>query len=109
MLACQAPSAVKNKKNGLKTLTKLMDNLDNIPDLTTMIIGCIRHVQNGTTPTARSVGYVNFGSGITTRSIFEDQMEIGWTNFLCGRWGEKWKEAQQRQYLRIKKRKSARL
>ena len=66
-------------------------------------------MQNDITPTARSVGYANFGSGITTRSIFEDQTEIGWTNFLCGRWGVKWKEAQKRHYLRMNKRKSAHL
>ena len=34
---------------------------------------------------------------------------IGWTNFLCGRWGVKWKEAQQRHYLGMKSRKLARL
>ena len=70
MFACQAPSAVKNKEKELKGLTKLMDDLDTSPDLTTMIIRCIRHVQNNTIPTARSVGYENFGSGITTMSIF---------------------------------------
>ena len=90
----------ENKEKGLKVLTKLMDDLNSSPDLTTMIIGCITHVQNGTNLTARSMGYANFGSGITTRSIFEDQAEIGWTNILCGRWSVKWKEAQQRHYLK---------
>ena len=109
IFACQAPSAVNNKGKGLKGLTKLMGNHNTSPDLKIMIIGCIRHVQNGTTPMARSVGYANFGSGITTRSIFEDQAGIGWTNFLCGRCGVKWKEAQKRHYLRMNKRKSAHL
>ena len=74
-----------------------------------MITGIIRHVQNGTAPTAWSFGYANFGSGIITRGIFRNQTEIGWTNFLCGRWGVKWKEAQQRHYLGMKSRKLARL
>ena len=43
------------------------------------------------------------------KNIFEDQAEIGWTNFLCGRWGVKWKEAQKRHYLIMNKGKSARL
>ena len=70
IFACQAPSAVKNKEKGLKGLTKLMDYLETSPDLTTMIIGCIRYVQNSTTPTARSVGYAHFSSGITTKKYF---------------------------------------
>ena len=86
-----------------------MDDLDTAPDLKPMITGIIRHVQNGTAPTARSFGYANSNSGLTTRSIFRDQAENGWTNFLCGRWGVKWKEGQQRHYLRMKSRKSTRL
>ena len=84
MFACQAPSAVRNKEKGLQGLTKMMDELDTAPTLKPMIKGMIKHVQNGTAPTARSFGYANFGSNLTTRSIFRDQAEIGWTNFLCG-------------------------
>ena len=61
------------------------------------------------TPSAQSFGYANFGGGITIRSIIEDQVDIGWTNFLCGRWSVNWKEAQKRHYLRMNKRKAARL
>ena len=86
-----------------------MDELDTAPALKQMITGIIRHVQTGTAPNARSFGYANFGSNITTRSIFRNQAAIGWTNFLCGRWGVKWKEAQKRHHLRMKSRKSARL
>ena len=67
---------MKNKK-GLKGLTKLLDGLNTSPDLKPMIVGYIRYVQNGTTPTAQSVGYASFGGGITTRSIFEDKADIG--------------------------------
>ena len=109
MFAYQAPSAVRNKEKRLKGLTKLMDELDTAPALKPMITGIIRHVQTGTTPNARSFGYANFGSNLTTRGIFRDQAEIGWTNFLCGRWGVIWRKAQQRHYLRMKLRKSARL
>ena len=78
------------KEKGLKGLAKLMKDVDTTPDLKSMITGIIRHVQNGTTPNAWSFGYTNFGSGITTRTIFMNQAEIGLTNLLCGRWGVKW-------------------
>ena len=39
--------------------------------------------------------------------ILCDQAEIGWINFLCGRWSVKRKEAQKRHYLRMNKKKSA--
>ena len=100
-ITCQAPSAVKNKEKGLKGVLKLLDDLDTSPELKTMIVGGLRHAPNSTTPTSQSFGYTNFGGGITTRSIFEDQADIRWTNFLCGRWGVKWKEAQKRHYLRM--------
>ena len=109
MFTCQVPSALKNKEKGLKGITKLLDDLDTSPYLKKMIIKSFRHAQNGTTPTAQSFGYANFGGGITTRSIFEDQADIRWTNFLSRRWGVKWKEAQKRHYLRMNKRKSAQL
>ena len=90
-------------------MTKLLKDLDISPTLEKMIIGGLRHVHNATTPSVQSFGYGNFGNGITIRGIMEDQADIGWTNFLCGRWGVKWKEAQKRHYLRMNKKKSARL
>ena len=80
---------VKNKKKNLKGMTKLLDDLDTSPKLKTKIIGGLRHAQNSTTLTAQAFGYANFGGDITTGSIFEDQADIGWTYFLCGRWGVK--------------------
>ena len=87
-----------------------MEDLNTAPALQPMITGIIRHVQKGTSPTVYSFGFENFGGNLTrTISIFRDQSKIGWTNFLCGRWGVTWKLAQQRHYLKIKSRKSPRL
>ena len=107
MITCKAPIAVKNKEKGLTGLTKVLGDLDTLPTLTKMIIGSLRQVRNGTTLSVQSFGYANFGGGITIRGIIEDQADIGWTNFLCGRWSVKWREAQTRHYLRMNKRKSA--
>ena len=96
MFSYPAPSAAKNREKGLKSLEKMLDEYDTASSLKPMIIGTIRHVQSGTTPTGRSFGHAIFGGSLTTRSILEDQASIGWTNFLCGRWGMKWKEAQRR-------------
>ena len=86
-----------------------MEDMNTAPALMPMITGIIRHVQKGTTPTVHSFGFEKFGDNLTTISIFRDQSEIGWTNFLCGRWGVKWKLAQKRHYLKMKSRKSPRL
>ena len=64
-----------------------MEDLDTAPALQPIITGIIRHVQKGTAPTVHSFGFDKFGGNLTTISIFRDQSEIGWTNFLCGRWG----------------------
>ena len=102
-------TGVENRKKNLDSLAKDLKDLDTSPTLSTAIIGCLYHTHNGTTPSVREYGHVDFGGGITLRKIIEDQTSIGWTNFLCGRWGVKWKEAQRRHYLRMHKKKSARL
>ena len=109
MFACQSPEAVINKKEGLQSLTKLMEELNTAPALKPMITGIIRHVQKGAAPTNRSFDFANFGGNLTRRNIFRGQAEIGWTNFLCGRWGVTWRQAQQTHYLKTKSRKSVRL
>ena len=90
-------------------LTKVLDDHDTSPALKKMILGGLKLVHNATTPSVQEYGYVDFGGGITIRNIIEDQTDIGWTNFLCGRWGVTCKEAQRRHYLRMNKKKSARL
>ena len=77
MIACQAPKAVINKEKGLKSLKKLMEDLNTAPALQPMITGIIRHVQKATSPTVHSFGLENFGGNLTTISIFRDQSEIG--------------------------------
>ena len=109
MLTCQAPSAIANRKKNFDSLEKEMKDLETSPTIAKAIIGICNHVQNGTTPTTREYGHVDFGRGITLRNIIKDQARIGWTNFLCGRWGVKWKEAQRRHYISMNKKKSARL
>ena len=109
MLACKAPSAVENRKKNLNSLAKELKDLNTSPAIAKAIIGCYNHTHNGTTPSVREYGHVDFGGEITLRSIIEDQASIGWTNILCGQWGVKWKEAQRRHYLLMNKKKSARL
>ena len=89
MFTCKAPSAVENLKKNLDSLTKELKDLDTSPAIATAIIGCCNHAHNGTTPSVREYGHVDFGGGITVRNIIENQTSIGWTNFLCGQWGVK--------------------
>ena len=90
----------------LKSLTKVMEDLKTDPIIQLMICGASQHVQKNSVPTIQYVPFTNFGGNLTTISIFNDQSEIGWINFLCGRWGVTWKQAQQRHYLKIKSKKS---
>lgn len=85
MFTCKASTVVKNREKNFTGFTKVLEDLDTSPMLTKVIIGSLRHVHNGTTPSTQSFGYANFGGGITTRSIIEDQADIGWINFLYGR------------------------
>ena len=109
MFTYKGPSAVENRKKKLDILAKDLKDLDTSPALAKTIIGGLNHAHNSTTPSVREYGHFDFGGGLTLRKIIEDQTSIGWTNFLCGRWGVKWKEAQRRHYLRSKKKKSASL
>ena len=61
---------------------KVLDEYDTSPTVKKMIFGTLRHVHNNTTPSVQEYDYVDFGGGITVRSIMEDQADIGWTNFL---------------------------
>ena len=60
----------------------MLEELGTAPTLTTVIIGSIKHVYNGTTPTVNSFGQTHFGGSISRRGIIEDQFNIGWTNFF---------------------------
>ena len=109
MFTCPDPVAKNNHKKGLNKLQKKMENLDTVPIITRTILRGLRHVHNGTTPVPYSCGDFAFGGGITISGLMQDQADIGWINFLCGRWSVKWKEAQKRHYLWMNKKKSARL
>ena len=109
MFTCQGSTAVKNRKKNLARFTKVLDGLEKVPTITKVIIGSLRHVHNDNTPSVYSFDNANFGGDISIKGFIEDQADIGWTNFLCGRWTVKWKEAQMREYLQMNKRKSAHL
>ena len=106
MFTCQGPSAIKNREKNLKELKKELEDLATAPILTRTIIGGLRHVHNGTTPSPYSYGNALFDGGITISCIIRDQADIGWINFLCGQWSVKWKEAQRRHYLQMNTKKS---
>ena len=50
LFTCKAPTAVKNRGTSLTGLTKVLEDLNTSPMLTKRIIGSLRHVHNGTTP-----------------------------------------------------------
>ena len=93
----------------VKELKKELEDHKTARTITRTTIGTLKHAYNGTTSSVYSFGNVNYGRGITIRGILKDQAKIVWTNFLCGRWSMKWKEAQKKHYLRMNKKKSAHL
>ena len=48
-----------------------------------------------------------FGEGVTLSGIIADQEEIGWNNFVLGRWSTLWQQAQLLHYKSIGSKKSA--
>ena len=110
MFTCKGPLAVANREffsQGWQN--RLMNTYDISSMIKKMILGTLRHVHNNTTPSVQEYGYLDFGGGITVQSIMEYQANIGWTNFLCGRWRVKWKEVQNRHFIWMNKKKSPRL
>ena len=109
MFTCQATSATNNREKNLKGLKQKLEVLETAPIITRAIIGGLREVHKGGNPSAYSCGTGSFDGGITISGIIRDQADIGWINFLCGRFSIQWKEAQKRHYLRIGSKKSPRL
>mmetsp|Transcript_26289 Transcript_26289/g.28290 ORF Transcript_26289/g.28290 Transcript_26289/m.28290 type:complete len:201 (+) Transcript_26289:414-1016(+) len=107
MFSCQGPSAINNWKRNLKELQKEMEDLETTLIITRTIIKGLKHVHNGSTPSAYSFSDFVFEGGITISGIIRDLADIGWINFLCRKWSVKWKGAQKIHYLRINKKKSA--
>ena len=101
MFTCQAPSAIANREKNLTELKQELEGLETAPIITRAIIGGLREVHQGAIPSAYSCGTGSFDGGITISDIIRDQADIGWVNFLCGRFSVQWKEAQKRHYLRI--------
>ena len=56
---------------------------------------------------ALSVSVTDSNKNMNSYFHISDQADIGWINFLCGRWSVKWKEAQKRYYLWMNKKKFA--
>jgi len=61
------------------------------------------------TPILISLAAVTFEMDLLSPGILRDQADIGWLIFLSGCWSVKWREAQKCYYLRMNKKKSARL
>ena len=92
-----------------KNLTEFKQELEEwktAPMITQAMIGGLRAVHKGATPSVYSCGMGSIDGGITISGIIKDQADIGWINFLCGRFSIQWKEAQKRHYLRIGTKKS---
>ena len=109
MFTCQATSATDNLEKNLKGLKQKLEVLETAPIITRAIIGGLREVHKGATPSVYSCGTGSFDGSITISGIIRDQADIGWINFLCRRFSVQWKEAQKRHYLRIGSKKSPRL
>ena len=94
MFTCQGSTAVSNRKKQLPGFKKMLEELGTAQILTTTIIGSLRHVYNGTTPSVHSFGQTYFGGNISLRGIIEDQANISGPIFCAtdGVWsGEKHK------------------
>ena len=86
-----------------------MKEQEKAPELQRAITGNLMGMRTGNQPHPHSFGRAHFGRGLSLHSILCDQADLGWINFFSGRWSVKWREAQQRHYRNMNKRKSAKL
>ena len=90
-------------------MEQILDEKETAPDLQKFIIGSLNGVQIGNLPHKYTFDRANFGLRISLQGIKSDQADIRWIDFFSGRWSVKWKEAQNRHYLNMNKKESARL
>ena len=85
MFIYKGPTAVTNREKKLTRFKKVLDNLETASIIAKAIIGSLRYIYNGATPSIHSFHHAYFGGDSSIRGIIKDQTGIGWTNFLCGR------------------------
>ena len=93
IFTCSNEETTKVYNKSIRELDTIMEGLKIAPEIQTAVIGILKRVRSGNKPTPYSVSSGSFRSGLTISGIIRVQAEIGWINFLCGRWSAKWKEA----------------
>ena len=85
-----------------------MEEQETAPELQRAITDNLMGMRTGNQSYPHSFDRAHFGRGLSLHSILCDQADLGWINFFLGRLSVKWREAQQRHYRNMNKRKSAR-
>ena len=108
LFTCLNEGANKVFIKGVDEMEQLLEEKDTAPALQRAIIGSMKGVWDRNHLYPSTYWQAQFGRSFSLQSIVSDQVDIGWINFLSGRWSVKWKEAQKRHYLNMNKKKSAR-
>ena len=109
LFTCPDAKATKVFTTGLDRMKTIMVDLETEPTLHAAILGALKLTRRRIIPHIHAFGLTDFSDGLTLPGIMQDKHRIGLINFFAGRWGVKWKEAQKRHYMRMNKRKSAKL
>ena len=108
LFTCPDEGANKVYKKGINELAKIMEEQETASEIQREITGNLMGMRTGNQPHTHSFDRAHFGRGLSLRSILCDQADLGWINFFLIRWSGRWREAQQRHYRNMNKRKSAR-
>ena len=104
---CPDNAGTKLYNKGVGELGTLKKNMETALEVQIAVLGIMKRVRSSNNPTPYYFGCDSFGSGLTITGILCDQENVGWINFLCGRWSMKWKGAQKRHHICMNKKKSA--
>ena len=108
LFTCPDEGANKVFKKGIDELVQIMEEQETAPELQRAITGNLMGMRTGNQPHTHSFSCAHFGRVLSLHSILCDQTDLGWINFFSGRLSVKWREAQQRHYRNMNKRKSTR-
>ena len=102
VLRCDHPKSKAHFNSKIADITKCLSDSLTHPELQNSFIKILNDWRKGRTITPAS-----FATTFGIRNAVRDQDQIGWDNFLLGRWSTKWQKVQQRHFKHTESQRSS--
>ena len=102
VLLCSNQKTKSNFNLNLAKIRNCLSTNQTLPRLQRTIITILKKWRNG-----RTITKSEFTKDFGIRDAIEDQANIGWNNFVMGRWSKKWRLVQQRYIKQTKSKRSS--